>query len=249
MGLDLDVPDDDARYDAWIRIVKRICKEHHDYAWGHYLFRLLRAVFVANEQLAAEGGFLFKWMALNYVDAMLMLLRRELDLQGGTESLRNLLLDMIEHPSVLTRARYLARWEGTDHELVRWHANRTFDGYGTIRVPGQPEADYVDPAIVQADLGRVIAEAEQVRVYAERTRAHRTPEATFDPAATTFNTLHETLAGVRDMIAKYNALLTQGMIGQWEAVPQFSPIQPFTKPWVVDRETVRRLIGKEPGRE
>ena len=62
------------------------------------MFRLLRAVFVTNQHLSEEGGFIFRWMVENYVDSALMLLRRELDRQDGTENLLNLLLDMIEHP-------------------------------------------------------------------------------------------------------------------------------------------------------
>ena len=38
-----------------------------------------------------------------------MLVRRELDVHAGTENLRNLPEDIIEHPGVLTRARYLAQ--------------------------------------------------------------------------------------------------------------------------------------------
>ena len=39
-------------------------------------------------------------MVENYVDSALMLIRQELDRQAGTENLRNLLFDMIEHPTV-----------------------------------------------------------------------------------------------------------------------------------------------------
>ena len=124
MGLRLSALDDDARYDAWI--LKRIYDEQVAQAWGYYMFRLLRAVFVTNQHLSEEGGFIFRWMVENYVDSALMLLRRELDRQDGTENLLNLLLDMIEHPLVVNRWPYLTRW-GPDQPVHRWHANRTFD--------------------------------------------------------------------------------------------------------------------------
>ena len=110
MGLRLDHLDDTQRLEAWARIIKRIYDEQVEHAWGHYMFRLLRAVFSTNPWLSAEGGFIFEWMVRNYVDANLMLLRRELDIQNNTENLRNLLLDMCDHPTVITRASYLARW-------------------------------------------------------------------------------------------------------------------------------------------
>jgi hypothetical protein len=244
MGLRLDGLEDDARYDAWIRIIRRIYDEQVAQAWGHYMFRLLRAVFVTNRRLSEEGGFIFEWAVHNYVDATLMLLRRELDGQAGTESLLNLLFDVIEHPTVVNRARYRARCRPE----LRWHANQYFDVYGLVRIHGRPEADHIDPARIRADLDRVATGAEHLRVYAERTRAHRTPGAGVDTAGLTFEALHEALGSIRDIIAKYYGLLTHGSIAQWEAVPQFSTIQPFTRPWVEDPDAVERAIGEEPRR-
>jgi hypothetical protein len=244
MGLRLGALDDDARYDAWIRIVRRIYDEQVAQAWGYYMFRLLRAVFVTNQHLSEHGGFIFRWMVENYVDSALMLLRRELDRQDGTENLLNLLLDMIERPVVVNRGRYLTRW-GPDQPVHRWHANRAFDGFGLILIAGQPEADHIDPTVIRADLDRINTGAEHLREYAERTRAHRSPDPGLDTARMTFGALHEALGSIRDVIAKYYALLTQASIGQWEAVPQFSTIQPFARPWVEDRAAVERAVQEE----
>jgi hypothetical protein len=70
------------------------------------------------------------------------------------------------------------------------------------------------------------------------------PEATLDPAVTAFGTLHEALDSVREVIAKYYALISQGIIGRWEAVPQFNTIRPFTRPWVEDPDAVARRSAK-----
>jgi hypothetical protein len=209
------------------------------------MFRLLRAVFVTNQRLSEEGGFIFGWMVENYVDSALMLLRRELDRQDGAENLPNLLFDMIEHPTVVNRARYLARW-GLSPTDKPWHANRIFDELNPIQVAGHPEADHLDPAVIKSDLDRVGASAEHLREYAERTRAHRSPGPALDTTSMTFAALHDALVAVREVIAKYYAVLTQASLAQWEAVPQFSTLQPFTRPWVEDRAAVERAIGEEP---
>ncbi len=109
---------------------ERIYNEQVSQGWRHQLFRVVRAVFENNARLSEEGGFIFNWMAENYVDAALMLIRRELDVQAGTENLRNLLEDIIDHPYVLTRARYVGRWQPGDLDI----ANRAFDSFGPIRV-------------------------------------------------------------------------------------------------------------------
>ena len=79
MTLRLGPLSDDDRYMAWRRVIERVYDEQVRQAWNHYLFRLLRAIFVTNPRLSEEGGFVFQWMVENYVDAALMLLRRELD--------------------------------------------------------------------------------------------------------------------------------------------------------------------------
>jgi hypothetical protein len=101
-------PDD--RHAWWVQVVKRVYDEQQAQGWRHQCFRTFRAVFHTNPALADEGGFIFNWVAEMYVDASLMLVRRELDVQSGTENLRNLLEDIIEHPDVLTRARYQTQW-------------------------------------------------------------------------------------------------------------------------------------------
>jgi hypothetical protein len=237
----------DARYDTWSRVIERIYREQVNQAWSRYMFRLLRAVFTTNPRLSDEGGFIFQWMVDNYVDAALMLIRRELDRQAGTENLRNLLFDMIEHPMVATRGRYRSKW-GKDGALDRWFADRVFDRFKPIRVAENPDADHIDPDVIRADLDRVGASAEQLREYAERTRAHRTPERRINTAGMTFKALHDAIGDLRNVVGKYYALLTLRSIAQWEPVPQYDTFEAFTKPWLVDRAAVQQA-AKEPGGE
>lgn len=218
-------------------MIERIYREQANQAWSHYMFRLLRAVFDKNERLSEEGGFIFNWIAENYVDAALMLLRRELDEQAGTENLRNLLHDIINHHGVLTRARYCSAW-GTSGPFDAELANRAFNSFSLKRVAENPDLDFIDPVMVRADLDQVVADAERLREYAERTRAHRTPERGVDTSEITIQALHKAIADVRRIVAKFYALLTLGVVDKWEAVPQFDTIAPFMRPWVLDRDVV-----------
>ena len=238
---------DDERHATWIHVVERIEREQVNQAWSQYMFRLLRAVFSKNKRLSDVGGFIFNWLAKNYVDAALMLLRRELDQQAGAENLRNLLFDMIEHPGVLTRARYRAGW-GKQGRFDRQQADRAFDSFNPKRVPESPDADYIDPEAVRADLEKVVADAKRLRQYAERTRAHRTPQQGLDTSEITFQALHEAISDVRQVVAKYYALLTLASITQWEPVPQYDTIAPFMTPWVIDPRGVA-AAAEEAGKK
>jgi hypothetical protein len=151
---------EDQRHDEWARIIRRIAEEHVGQAWSNYMFRLLRAVFNVNRRLAQSGGFLGNWIVGNYVDSTLMHLRRELDRQDGTECLLQLLLDMLDHPTVVTRTRFIASWPANTRD---WLADETFSKYA-----GSSSAGHIDPAMIRADLTR-LEEAEALRVHAERT--------------------------------------------------------------------------------
>lgn len=229
----------DDRHTAWVRVIERVYTEQVNQGWRHRTFRLLKAVFTTNQQLSDAGGFLFNWMAENYVDSALMVVRRELDVQAGTENLRNLLEDIIGNPTVLTRARYLAQWGPAD--AVR--ANRAFDSFVPARTPGLPSDDYIDPAVVNADLDKLVADVERLRVFAERTRAHRTPEQNIDNTVT-FRDLHTAISDIREVVGKYYALLTLKVVRDWEPTPQYNTMEAFERPWVTDAAGVRRAMDE-----
>jgi len=140
----------------------------------------------------------FNWIVGNYVDSTLMHLRRELDRQDGTECLLQLLLDMLDHPTVVTRTRFVASWPANTRD---WLADETFSKYA-----GSSSAGHIDPAMIRADLTR-LEEAEALRVHAERTRAHRTPEQGIDDRGMTFEELHRALVTVREVVGKYREVL------------------------------------------
>lgn len=234
-----DISPDD-RHAIWIRVAERIYDEQVRQGWRHRVFRLMRATFANNAELSGQGGFLFNWMAENYVDASLMVIRRELDVQAGTENLRNLLEDIVEHPDVLTRARYRSQWRSSDESLV----NRAFDSFQPIMNPGSPEGDYIDPAVVRKDLETASEDAERIRIYAERTRAHRTAEQGIDNPIT-YRELHQAIADVRRIVGKYYALLTLRSVVQWEPEPQYDTMAALTKPWITDPKAVRAAAKAE----
>jgi hypothetical protein len=96
---------------------------------------------------------------------------------------------------------------------------------------------------VRTDLDTVVADAERLRVFAERTRAHRTPEKGIDTTIT-FAELHSSMADVRRVVGKYYALLTLKSVANWEPAAQYNTIGPFMRPWVTDPDSVARAQEK-----
>jgi hypothetical protein len=116
--------------------------------------------FCEKRELRADDGFWFNWIAENYADATLTAVRRELDVEGSP-NLRNLLDDIIQHPRVLTRRRYVAQWGRGEGEL----ASSTFDTFRLVRTAGSPADDHVDPAAVRMDLSLALGSVEHVRRF------------------------------------------------------------------------------------
>lgn len=235
-------PDD--RHKEWMRIAERIHDEQLSQGSRDRNFRLIRAVFANNNALAAQGAFLFNWMAWNYFDSSLMLIRRELDTQNNTENLKNLLKDIIKHPEVLTRSRYIAQWNPTD-PIVKDIANESFNSFVPKKDPTVPENDFIDPATVQSDLNKVIAAADGLRVYAEQTRAHRTPNDELTYHNFTFKELSLAISSIREIAGKYYSLLKQTSIATWEPIPQYNQFAPFMTPWVIAKDAVEKYIQNE----
>ena len=105
---------DDQLFQDWLRWIQRAYDEAVGQARRFRLFRLVHGVYQQNDHLQHTGGFLFQWMADNYVAASAMAFRRELDTQAGTENLIHLLREMRDHPSVISRARFRATWSETE---------------------------------------------------------------------------------------------------------------------------------------
>ena len=201
------------------------------------MFRLLRAIATINPWLAEHGGFFADWIVSTYVDATLMLLRRELDKTAGTECLLQLLYDMRDYPTVVTRTRFVADRPADMRDL----GDKAFSKYA-----GGP-GEHLSLDTINADLER-LKEAEAIRVHAEQTRAHRTPVQAIDPGTMTFEELYTALVTVRSVVNKYRDVLGVGPLSQWQPVEQFSVIEPFFRPWIENMDQaneVRRLSRED----
>lgn len=201
----------------------------------------MRAVFDENKQLSKDGGYLLDWMVRNYLDSTLMLLRREMDVQPGTENLTNLLLDISTYPQVLSRGRVRARWNKTS-DLGSELADHSMNRLELILVPGNSDEDHIDPVVISTDLSLLKGDVEQMRKFAERTRAHRTPTPKTAFQKLTYGKLHKALEDIQGVTSKYLALLTAKSVAQWEPVAQFNVLKPFLSPWV-ERSAMARVVS------
>lgn len=153
-------------------------------------------------RLHRTGGHVLDWMYFNYVTAIAMTLRRELDHQK-TANLRHLLHEMEERPQVITRGRYRALWPESERRDRFGGPDRDFERHQIVRVRHDPERDYIAPEEFRSDREQLITQTEVVREFVERTFAHRSPEK---PAAVTLKQVHDAVEAIVEMFKKYYTL-------------------------------------------
>ena len=219
---------DDELFADWNDTAKRAYDDAVQLHWNRRMFRTLAAVFRANPRLQETGGPFWEWVRYNYIAGAGMAIRRELDRDGSVPNLRRMLHEMISRPTVLSRARYLARWD-PQSEGARQLANRGFESFGFVQPSTDPAEDHIDPANVATDLERLGSQTDAVQSFIEQTIAHRQRS---EPDPVTFAEFNETIAVVEAVFKKYYARITQTTVAQLEPVPQYDTTEVFTFPWL-----------------
>src|SRR5438105_1935156 len=163
-------------------------------------------------------------MYFNYVAAIAMTLRRELDHQK-TANLRHLLHEMDERPQVMTRDRYRALWPENDRRDRVWGADRDFERRQILRIPDDPERDHIAPQQFKSDREQLITQTELVREFVDRTFAHRSPEK---PATVTLKQVHDAVTAIVEMFKKYYVLFTASSLGTHRPIAQYDTHRCFT---------------------
>lgn len=165
----------DEIYARWKHLLEH---EIHDelihLGFKQQIFDLIRDVVAKNATLQETGGAVLDWMYGNYVESVMMHLRRELDDWPGL-NLVHLLDEMAKRPEVMTRARYAALWPNEDRRSRFYGPDTDFDQHCIIPHPTDRSLDFIDAEEYRADRERLRRETRVVKDYVEQRIAHRSP--------------------------------------------------------------------------
>lgn len=94
---------DEERFKEWQRFIKASSDETVSVFWRRQYFRAVQKMFQTNAELGGSEGAepVWDWIAGMYARDACMLVRRELDKQGGVLNLRRLLYEIEKHHGVL----------------------------------------------------------------------------------------------------------------------------------------------------
>jgi hypothetical protein len=101
---------DDELFAGWQNGIERIYDEMIALGWNRRMFRMMREVVEANPRVQETCGHVIDWMFGNDVLSAAMSLRRDVDRDSSTLSLRRLLHEIADRPETLNRERYRRQW-------------------------------------------------------------------------------------------------------------------------------------------
>ena len=154
------------------------------------------------------------------------------DRQGRVANLRHVISDICEHPGVITRASFVARYE----EFMREVGHKTFDGFA-----GAGGAQ-IDAGIVAADLEKLDAATEKVKTFVDKHLAHSDDQAT---ASLTFQDLSDALGEVSELIRRYYLLVHGSSLLSTVPTKQYDWLRPLLVPWAPDDRMLRLLRAED----
>lgn len=220
---------------AWRETTARIHSEAEQLLYDRKLMNDVREMVIAEPRLSGSGHPFLHRLRAWYTNSTIMTIRRQSDRPDqDSHSLRSMLDEMTANSTLLTRGRLIALYQSerrTAEALLR-HPNflDSFADWKFVRA-GAAADDYIDPAVFQADVRRLIAVSHTVRRYANKHLAHLAKRGAEGSAALTFAEIDAAIDAFEEVAIRYIALLTGYCYTELTATDQFDSRSIFRFAW------------------
>jgi hypothetical protein len=209
---------EDDRFTKWEqhwldRIAADICRLHAHKT----IFHAVRALLSHNQQRGLRGDAFREFVEDAYVALIVSDIRRQGTSDPSTLSLARLLGEVSAAPTVLSRARFAARYPDQERGGTAWHVLITahFAGRGH---------EHVDPYLVKQDLEALRAEVRAVDAYAAEYFGRRAQSGPQPEESPTHTELDASSDFVFALLQKYyvlfraTALTPPPLSSKWQAI-------------------------------
>jgi hypothetical protein len=216
------IPTGAARYRAYRRwrrwfddIKNQIFAIHH----RRQVYREVMAMIDANPAIQVPSAF-YTWMRTVYVYDTTIAVRRLVDRDRRTVSLVRLTQEIGDHPEVMTRARFVARYRG----WLRGAGHRDFEQFAS------PSAKTIHRRGIRRDQRELVAAARRLKTFVDRHVAHndRRPMRRLP----TYAELDDCIDLLGRLAKRYCLLLEQSALVDVVPVIQDDWKAPFHVPWI-----------------
>jgi hypothetical protein len=194
----------------------------------------VRNIVAANPSIRTDNR-LIGWMTWNYVQSMLISVRRLVDARTDIISLERLLGDMEKHCDLLTRESHIQLYSDSDEDM-EWQANSTFEslaGKGSTTYPKEN---------IQRDRSRLVELWKRLKPLANKRIAHL-DERGYECTMPKYDDLDRVIDEIERQIRRYCLLLEATDYATLQPVPQYDWKAIFRVPWLATPP--KRLKGAE----
>ncbi|PIR37804.1 MAG: hypothetical protein COV34_02960 [Candidatus Zambryskibacteria bacterium CG10_big_fil_rev_8_21_14_0_10_42_12] len=153
----------------------------------------------SNYQIKQEAHQIIDWINRNYVDSMLIGLRRIIDTSKDTVSLIKLLEEISKNPTVITFDRYQTLWTSGSEQVNRMRATEVFKRFSK-------DNRNLDVNIIKNDIRELKESNERFINIVNHHIAHKGKDADNPPL--TYEELHAAFDKIAGILNEYHALLT-----------------------------------------
>ena len=202
----------------WLDWIEKIQENAHDLLMDQHLFQEYSEIIRKNPAIQRPSDF-HDWVRKNYASSVALHIRRQLDMDSDSISIKRLLTEIQNDPQILTKEWHRSLYK----TLGPSYADKDFED-----IAGQGE--FFDPNIAKEDIEKLDTLGEHIEKYATRRLAHNSnrPIQT-DP---TYNDLTNFINEFEQIMKKYILLLTASGYESLLPVWQYDWAEIFTKPWI-----------------
>jgi hypothetical protein len=182
------------KFAKWQRLIEDIS---HDVGWlvnDHEIFRTVTDLMGAAQLPGLDGTF-YTWLDHTYQETVSVRIRRLVDRDKSTVSLRVLLDDIAANSKVLSRARFVSLYP--DH--IDWVAQDMFD-----RLTGKGE-QFLPAVVAKTDLDELIIASPRIKDVVDKMFGHHDRKPPDE--APTWGEIKACIERLKKTTQKYRALL------------------------------------------
>jgi hypothetical protein len=229
--------DPEARWDTWASWLGEpdqegtICEQLVSVLASRQLWDGFQAIVGSSPAEARRPGLFHAWVNTNYVHTQVIAIRRLADERKDVRSLTRLLNDISQHPTVITRERFLSRLYPHDQA----EGNKAFD------VLAGTAAHVISRERLRHDLGSIKEQTAAARKLANTLIAHRAAATERFTTAVSHGDLHRAIDLIFKVFSRYYRLIRGASLapvvalGAWESA--------FRVAWIPDDETHERVAA------
>lgn len=211
------------KFRKWLRWINQIQSDTETILINKAIHERYLTIVKANSEIQSPSDF-HEWTIRNYGSFMVMAIRRQLDSDSDVVSLRRLLEELRDDPTLLTKAWFRTLYSSLDDKAPfpgSAFADRDFENHAG-------KLEYFDPKIAEADLTRLKELAKSITKFANKKIAHNTKTQ----ATVSFKEITVFVEEFEKVVKKYILIFTASGYSSLTPVWQYGWDKIFTKPWI-----------------